>query len=119
MSERVKVVIVNGVEYLMIEETEQEKVEFRLYYDNEGNVLFYTCDKPEGNFIIVDKQTYVEARLDWKIVDGKLTKYIPGVMISKLKPSIEGISCHKDDINIVTNNNIDTQKWKLHTYELR
>ena len=30
------------------------KPEFRLYYDERGNVLFYTCEKPAGNYVIID-----------------------------------------------------------------
>ncbi len=47
--------------------------EFRLYYDENGNVLFYTCEKPMGNFIIVSSQVYFESRVDLKVIDGKIT----------------------------------------------
>lgn len=50
---------------------ENDTNEYRLYYDDTGNVLFYTCEKPEGNFIVIDKQTYSEMRYDIKIVNGK------------------------------------------------
>lgn len=46
-------------------------IEYRLYYDDKGNVLFYTCEKPEGKFIKVDSQTYSEMRYDIRIIDGK------------------------------------------------
>ena len=29
--------------------------EFRLYYDDEGRVLFYTCEKPEGNYLEIGR----------------------------------------------------------------
>lgn len=120
MSELVKVVQINGVDYLLVEEVKKPELEFRLYYDDLGKVLFYTCDKPEGNFIVVDKQTFVEARHDWLIVDGKLTRHIPGIIIHKLKPSTTGINCASDDVSIVTDNeDVLTQKWQLSKYELR
>ena len=30
------------------------KPEFRLYYDDKGKVLFYSCEKPEGDYIVID-----------------------------------------------------------------
>jgi len=90
-----------------------EPIELRLYYDDKGNVAFYTCDKPEGNFIVIDKQTFAESRPDLKVVNGKLIR--PGLnpVVTKLIPDIEGFSCAKDDISIVTTEMIETQKWKL------
>lgn len=121
MVERVKVVEINGVEYIVSEEVETPPVEFRLYYDEFGKVLFYTCEKPEGNYIIVDQQTYAEMRHDWRIVDGKLTKLIPGIIIHKLKPNNnDGKTCAMDDISVIVDEDYDNkQKWKLTSYELQ
>jgi hypothetical protein len=90
-----------------------ESIELRLYYDDKGNVLFYTCDKPEGNFIVIDKQTFAESRPDLKVVNGKLVR--PGLnpVVAKLIPKDEGISCAKDDVSIVTTDDVEIQKWKL------
>jgi hypothetical protein len=49
------------------------KPEFRLYYDERGCVLFYTCEKPEGNYIVIDSNTYAQGRPDVRVVDGKIT----------------------------------------------
>lgn len=90
-----------------------EPIELRLYYDDKGNVKFYTCDKPEGNFIVIDKQTFAESRPDLKVVNGKLVRPNSNPVVAKLVPSNEGISCAKDDVSIVTTENVETQKWKL------
>jgi len=117
--ERLKVIEINGVEYLMVEETLSKPIEFRLYYREDGSVDFYTCEKPEGNYIIVDKDTFSEMRYDIKVVDGKIVKIIPGMSFVKLKPDIEGKSTAKADISIVVNSDYaDQQKWKLHTHDL-
>jgi hypothetical protein len=119
MTERVKVVEINGIEYLVVEETKPDPIEFRLYYDENGRVLFYTCDKPEGNYIVIDQQTYVESRYDWVVKEGKLTKLVPGIVITKLKPSTEGIDCVFDDVSILVDSKYtNIQKWKLDRYEL-
>lgn len=121
MTERVKIIEINGVEYLVAEETKPTPVEFRVYYDEAGMVLFYTCDKPEGNYLVIDTMTYAEKRFDVRVIDGKLVKVVPGVIISKLKPNLVTGKCTtNEDISIIVDENyIDKTKWKLDTYELR
>lgn len=122
MNERVKVVVIDGIEYIVVDNDDKPvEQEFRLYYDEAGKVLFYTMEKNNvGNYILVDKQTFIEARADWRVVDGKLTKLIPGILISKIKPMQEGISCSKDDVSIVVSEDFEKkQRWKLTEYELR
>lgn len=117
--ERLKVVEIDGIEYLIAEEVQYEPTQFRLYYDENGKILFYTCDKPEGNFLIIDAQTYAECRYDLKVQNGKLVKLNSGAIISKYKPDSNGISCAKDDISILTTpDDVNSKQWKLSTYEL-
>jgi hypothetical protein len=41
------------MEHIVIwEQAPLVKPEFRLYYDDKGKVLFYSCEKPEGNYIV-------------------------------------------------------------------
>lgn len=120
MIERVKVVEIDGIEYLVTEEIKTDPIEFRVYYDEMGKILYYTCDKNEGNYLVVDTQTFAEKRFDLKVIDGKLTRIVPGIIISKYKPNTEGISCAKEDLSIVVDDNYSTQqKWKMSSYELR
>jgi hypothetical protein len=93
-------------------------IELRLYYDDQGNVLFYTCDKPEGNYIVIDTQTYAECRMDLKVIDGKLIRNTATVVF-KLVPSIEGIRCVSEDISIIAPDDFhgQTVNWKTKIYE--
>ena len=93
-----------------------DKPEFRLYYDEKGNVLTYTCDDLEGNYLVVDAITFAEARPDLKVVDGKLIKNRMGSVVSRLYKDTEGTLCEVEDVSIITD--IDGQYWKLKTYEL-
>jgi len=96
--------------------------EFRLYYDEEtGKVLFYTCEKPEGKYIVIDSITFACARQDVRVVNGKLSTVNPSSIVSKLKPSDSiGTRCLREDISIVADeDSTDVQTWKLMTYELR
>lgn len=94
--------------------------EFRLYYDEKGKVICYTCEKLAGNYIIIDKDTYAEGRPDVRVVDGKLVKSYSSIVIAKLELNIEGTTSAQEDISILVGNDYDgeTNKWKLNVYEL-
>lgn len=108
-------------EILLWEPPPLQKPEFRLYYDDKGKVLFYSCEKPEGNYIIIDAATYAAGRPDLRVIDGKISTAIPSLVVSKLMPNeTDGIICASEDISIVVDDNYKgkTTKWKLNTYEL-
>ena len=90
-----------------------QQVEFRLYYDNSGNVLFYTCDKPEGNYIVIDSSVYAECRMNLKIVDSKIVRNFEAVF-SQLVQTIDGVVCAKQDVSIVvTDDYSHTNSWDV------
>lgn len=93
-----------------------DKPEFRVYYDDKGSVIGYTCEDLEGNYIIVDALTFAEARPDVKVVDGKLIKNHYGSVVSRLYKDVDGVLCEVEDVSIITET--DGQYWKLKTYEL-
>lgn len=94
-----------------------EKPEFRLYYDDKGYPLCYTCEKLDGDYIVIDALTFAEARPDVRIVDGNLIKASSGAVISRLYPNPnEGVLCEVEDISIVSQS--DGQYWKLKTVSL-
>lgn len=96
------------------------KPELRLYYDDKGKVLFYSCEKPEGNYIVVEPAVYAAGRLDVRVVDGKISTVAPNAVVSKLMPNEEGVRCAEEDISIVVDDDYTgkTIKWKLNIYEL-
>ena len=111
----------NKEEYILIWEAPKiVPPEFRLYYDDTGKVLCYTCEKLEGNYIVIDSITYAEARPDIRIVNGKISTVSPHLVISKLvMDDTQGKSCSIDNISIIVENNeVESKKWKLKTYEL-
>ena len=96
------------------------KPEFRLYYDDKGHVICYTCEKLEGNYIAIDAATYAIGRPDVRVIDGKISTVSPSAIVSKLIPADEGIECAAEDISLVVDESYDgkKQKWKLTVYEL-
>lgn len=94
--------------------------EFRLYYDESGKVICYTCEKLPGNYIVIDKLTFAQGRPDIRVIDGKISTVQSHAIISKLMPDIEGTLCAVDDISIIVDDEYvgKTNKWKLTVYEL-
>ena len=105
---------------ILWEQPPLQKPEFRLYYDDKGKVVCYSCEKIEGTYIVIDAATYAAGRPDVRVIDGKISTAVPSLVVSKLMPNIEGVSCAEEDISIVVDNNYKDKiiKWKLNTYEL-
>jgi len=93
--------------------------EFRLYYDNNGNVLFYTGDKPEGKYIVIDNQTFAEARPDIKVINGVIIHNSNITQIYKLKPTTEGTLTYIDDVSLILeDNDVEGTYWQYDVKEL-
>ena len=110
-------------DYIILwEQSKLEPPEFRLYYDDNGNVLSYSGDKSgTGKYIIIDAITFAAARPDIRVVDNKISTVAPNAVVHKLMPNdSDGVDCHPEDISLIVDSTyIDkTQKWKLKTYEL-
>ena len=76
--------------------------EFRLYYDEKGNVVTYTCEKLDGNYIVIDALTFAQARPDVRVIDGKISTVQPAMVITKLMPDDDnGTLCAIEDVSIV------------------
>ena len=93
-----------------------EKPEFRLYYNETGHVVTYTCEKIEGDYIVIDSLTFAEARPDVRVVDGRLVRADNGAVISRLFPSDNGILCEVEDVSVITE--VHGVYWKLKTVSL-
>jgi hypothetical protein len=111
--------IENNEEIVIFQAPVIELPECRVYYDDTGSVLFYTCEKPIGNYLVIDNQTFAEGRSDLFVKNGKLVKKTATTNIGKLKPSKKGKKCHKEDVSVVSNtedtdNNIS---WKYDNNE--
>lgn len=93
--------------------------EFRLYYDDNGNVLFYTGEKPEGKYIIIDTQTFAEARPDVKVINGAIVHNSNITQIYKLKPTTEGTRTYADDVSLIIDDlDMESSYWKFDVKEL-
>jgi hypothetical protein len=112
----------NEEDYVVVWEAPKlETPEFRLYYDDNGAVICYTGDKSmQGKYIVVDTQTFAEARPDIRVIDGRISRVKPNAVVYKLMPdNEEGVSCHHEDISIIVGEQDIHTKWKLNIYELQ
>lgn len=104
-------------EFIVIWESHKvDKPEFRLYYDDKGYIISYTCEKTEGDYIVVDALTFAEARPDIRVIDGKIIKNHAGSVVSRLYKDTAGVLCEIEDVSIITKS--DGQYWNLKTHEL-
>jgi hypothetical protein len=111
----------NNQDYVIIFEAPKiEKPEFRLYYDEKGRVICYTCEKLPGNFIIIDSITFAQARPDVRVVDGRITTVVSNAVVSKLMPCDSGQACAAQDISLIVSKEFkgEITNWKMITYEL-
>ena len=112
----------NEDDYVLIWEAPKlEKPEFRLYYDDNGKIICYTGDKSvEGKYIVIDAQTFAEARPDVRVIDGTISRVQPNAVVYKLMPDLkEGMTCHPEDVSIIVDSTEYHTKWKLNIYELQ
>lgn len=111
----------NIEQVIIFEAPKIEPPELRLYYDDQGKVICYSCDKTlQGNYIVVDAQTYAEGRPDVKVIDGEICRAQPEQVVFKLMPNEhEGKNCHPEDVSVIVTTNTKSTKWKLTNYELR
>ena len=79
----------------------REPLEYRLYYDTKsGDALYYSMEKNEGSFIVIDEETFVRSKMDIQVIDKKLHTKIHSI-VYKLVPTNDGTPCYKDDISII------------------
>jgi hypothetical protein len=95
--------------------------EFRLYYDEKGSILFYTCEKPEGDYIVIDAHTYACGRYDIRVKDKQIVYDPRSVIIQTMAESNAGIRCASEDVNIIVDDDYtgNTLKWEIKTHEFR
>ena len=95
-------------------ETPENKIFYRLYYDDNGSPLFYSMEDLPGNYIEIDRETFARSNPFVRVVNNKLVDN-KQIVLSKLVPGTEGIPCHKSTVVLVDPQS--TIRWKTQTYE--
>ena len=90
------------------------ELEYRLYHDDHGAPLFYTCEKPKGEYIIVSKDEYERCRYDILVRDGNICYLNDISTSSKLVPGDQGTATHPENVLLVDPDS--SFYWTLKTY---
>lgn len=90
--------------------------EYRLYYNDQGEPLFYTMETLAGNYLVIDQETYAEGNYAVRVVDGKIRKPALNCVIKLVPSSDTGTLCLSNDVSIISNSTTG-QHWKLKTHE--
>ena len=99
---------------LEVLQKEPEPVVYRLYYDNNGKPLVYTCDQLPGNWIAVSADEFAKSSYKVRVVNNKLIHITPEYMIDKLVPNSEqGTPCHTYSVCVPVNEDQTHMKWTL------
>jgi hypothetical protein len=91
---------------------EFKKPEYRLYYDENGYPLFFSSEDRPGNYVVVDRETYLHSPGHIRVVDGKL-KFFRLTFGKKLRPASTGQACDTRDICVVVAEDQPHTKWTL------
>ena len=92
-------------------------VQYRLYYNDDGEPVVYSMEDLPGKYIEVTEQQYSEHSYRVSVVDGQLIKKLPNAITTKkLIPCNTGTPCHLTNVAIVTTTD-PNQKWNLKTYD--
>jgi len=98
----------------MVKPLPKQDVFFRLYYDDNGEVITYSMENLDGKFIEITSDEFALGSREVYVKDGVIHNKILTVS-GKLVPSNKGVGTHPEDITLVDNNS--KTKWKYKEYE--
>jgi hypothetical protein len=88
---------------------------YRLYYDDQGNPMFYSTEDLPGNYITVDQETYNRSPSNVRVIQGQLVKNTLN-HTTKLIPAVHGTPCSAHDVCVIAETG-SVQHWSKRTYE--
>jgi len=92
---------------------------FRLYYDENGRVICYTCEVlPGDNYIDIDSQTYAECNPNLRIINGEIRRASDYSVVARIVEAVDGVKCEPEDICVLTDSE-ENKKWKVEINEFR
>lgn len=92
--------------------SEPQESFYRLYHGEQGEPLFYSMEDSPGNYIEIDRETFVRSATNVRVVDGKLIT-IKTATVHKLVPGNIGTPCCPGDVAVVVSETDPNIKWML------
>lgn len=92
----------------------ETRVEYRVYYDGQGNITCYSMEDLPGEYVVVDRQTFDQVRMDLKVRNGQLIR-LTKQSTWRLMPAQDNVyACHADDVSIIVDGDYHNKKfWKV------
>ena len=93
-------------------------IEFRAYYNPDGTVITYTTEDLPGEYIVITRDQYAEARPDAKVIDKQLSLTNRQTHVAKLeKNKTTGIKTSKYDVSVITDGT-DSVYYSIKAYAI-
>lgn len=89
-------------------------IEYRVYYNDNNDIVAYSNDDLPYKYIIVDKDIWNQNRFDLKIRDGALVQLKGNY--AKMIPKAGGQPCHPSDITIPVDAQSPNIQWSKKIY---
>ena len=93
----------------LVKPIKKQEIFFRLYYDDDGNVITYSMEDLPGKYIEINAEQFAIGNRNIYIKNGKIYKK-KQLSIGKLIPTEE---YDGTDITVIK----DKTQWKMKTYE--
>lgn len=92
----------------------EHRIEYRVYHDEQGNIICYSMEDLPGHYIIVDRLTFEQVRMDLKVRNGELIR-LTKQSTWKLKPGDHNTyACHSKDVTVIVDTEYPDKKfWKV------
>jgi hypothetical protein len=105
------------------QQTSSPPLEYRVYYDSDGKVITYTTDvNLQGDFIVITREQYLEARHDAVIKDGQLVQtHIRRHVMKLVRGATPGRLASKYDASVLADDeeeDPDVCSWGIKVYEI-
>ena len=96
---------------------QEHKPIHRLYYNDQGEPLFYATEDLPGNYIDIDTETFARASSRVKVSNGQIISTTTHRVSRKLAPAEHGVACDSRDVCVVVSTELSHTKWTIKTYE--
>lgn len=95
-------------------------IEFRAYYNVDGSIITYTTENLPGDYVVITREQYAEARPDAKIIGGKLVQTSRLTHVAKLtKNKTGGTKTSKYDISVIQEDDNDSVYYSIAAYDIK
>ena len=102
-----------------LNQSQPQPVYFRLYYNDQGDLICYSMEDLPGNYIEIDKELYQNSPRNVQVIDGKIHFITPKAVVPKLIPNQNnGTSCNPADVCVVVGPDQPSIKWSIKHNEI-